>query len=75
MNGKQAKRLRKQAQQATNGHPLISYAHKGTPPRYVTTPDFRTVKVAPGTPQVLSSLCTRKVYKQMKSSYKLANHT
>jgi len=69
MRGKKAKRLRRQAEAMTVGHPKIEYDY-GQPPQYekkisfdgITTSIFKT---ALGIPRTLKK-CTRLAYKILK---------
>ena len=73
MNGKQAKRLRREARQQTVGLPLREY-RAVKHPKVVYVPDEN------GTPtprnitrvQLVLGMCTRNIYKALKREYKAA---
>ncbi len=73
MNGKKAKRLRKEAQKLTIGMPVVAYReYNPAPPSLVRNPrptglNDQIMRVGDWRPIVMLHACTRNVYKLLKN--------
>ena len=79
MNGKKAKRLRRRAELARVGQPMVNYIY-GSPPVYAPEQTWpsgffsKSYKLLEGIPTRLKDNCSRWFYQELKKEFKRFGH-